>query len=55
LGAPGIYVLRNQKRFNSRDFGDNVIVKESAAFWASFNKEFPNLAMADVRLQSLVD
>ena len=32
-----------------------MIVEESAAFWASFNKEFPNLAQGTVRLQSLVD
>jgi hypothetical protein len=55
LKAPGIYLIRNQKRFDSRDFGKNVIVEESAAFWASFNKEHANLAEGTIRLQSLVD
>ena len=50
LGAPGIYMIRNQKRFDTRSFAKGVIVEESMAYWASFDTSIPTLTQGTIRL-----
>jgi len=43
LDAPGVYVISNNYRFDSTEFTNTPIKKESRVYWAAFDTATPTL------------